>query len=115
MQTAMDLFHSHIPHAYGYYVMADISSEEYTRPQLMVSELRPSIITWSTDIPQCLMQSIAMPQLAVFFDSFELIPYTLIPYTTTHVYTRAVFWSGPVHLSVVWKVAYVNENLIIFT
>ena len=90
--------------------MTDISSEEYTRPRLMVSDLRPIIITWSTDIPQCLMQSIAMPQLAVFFDSFELIPYTLIP-----VYTRAVFRSGPVHLSVVWKVAYVNEYLIIFT
>ena len=51
-----------------------------------------------------------MPQLAAFFDSFELTPYTLIP-----VYTRAVFRSGPVHMSVVWKVAYVNENLIIFT
>ena len=78
--------------------------------QFMVSDLRPSIITLSTDIPQCLMQSIAMPQLAAFFDSFELTPYTLIP-----VYTRAVFRSGPVHMSVVWKVAYVNENLIIFT
>ena len=109
--------------------MADISSEEYTRPQLMVSDLRPSIITWSTDIPQCLMQSIAMPQLAVFFDSFELFFFYFFIFFFNDVMTNnrvkvinrqcsappMQYVLCPVHLSVIWKVAYVNKYLVIFT
>ena len=46
LKIIADFIRSHMPH--GFCVTADLPSEEYIRPQFLVSDLRPDIIMWST-------------------------------------------------------------------
>ena len=46
LKIIADFIRSHMSH--GYRVTADLPSEEYIRPQFLVTDLRPDIILWST-------------------------------------------------------------------